>query len=88
MLKKAALRIHGLYFSAFSRNTAWILDTRRNRKDVFMMPEILRIGLDIGSTTIKCVVLDEADKIIYSCYERHLSLIAQKTRELQTRLDN
>lgn len=39
-----------------------------------MMPEILRIGLDIGSTTIKCVVLDEADKIIYSCYERHLSL--------------
>lgn len=25
-----------------------------------MMPEILRIGLDIGSTTIKCVVLDEA----------------------------
>ena len=39
-----------------------------------MMPETLRIGLDIGSTTIKCVVLDEADKIIYSCYERHLSL--------------
>ena len=35
-----------------------------------MMPETLRIGLDIGSTTIKCVVLDEADKIIYSCYER------------------
>ena len=52
------------------------------------MPETLRIGLDIGSTTIKCVVLDEADKIIYSCYERHLSLIAQKTRELLTRLDN
>ena len=88
MLKKAALRIHGLCFSAFSRNTAWILDTRRNRKDVFMMPEILRIGLDIGSTTIKCVVLNEADKIIYSCYERHLSLIAQKTRELLTRLNN
>ena len=40
------------------------------------MPETLRIGLDIGSTTIKCVVLNEADKIIYSCYERHLSLIA------------
>ena len=52
------------------------------------MSEILRIGLDIGSTTIKCAVLDEKDKIIYSCYERHLSLIAQKTRELLTRLDN
>ena len=52
------------------------------------MPETLRIGLDIGSTTLKCVVLNEADKIIYSCYERHLSLIAQKTRELLTRLNN
>ena len=52
------------------------------------MPETLRIGLDIGSTTIKCVVLNEADKIIYSCYERHLSLIAQKTRELLTQLNN
>ena len=30
------------------------------------MSQILRIGLDIGSTTIKCVVLDEKDKIIYS----------------------
>ncbi len=30
------------------------------------MPETLRIGLDIGSTTIKCVVLNEADKIIYT----------------------
>ena len=27
------------------------------------MPETLRIGLDIGSTTIKCVVLNEADNL-------------------------
>ena len=40
------------------------------------MPETLRIGLDIGSTTIKCVVLNEADKIIYSCYKRHLSPVS------------
>ncbi|MBQ7486975.1 MAG: 2-hydroxyacyl-CoA dehydratase [Clostridia bacterium] len=46
-----------------------------------------RIGLDIGSTTIKCVVLDEHDTILYSCYERHFSLITQKTREFLTRLD-
>lgn len=52
------------------------------------MSNTLRIGLDIGSTTIKCVVLDEEDNIVYSCYERHLSLITQKTRELLTRLDN
>ena len=52
------------------------------------MPDTqLRIGLDVGSTTIKCVVLNERDEIIYSCYDRHYSLITQKTRELLSRLD-
>ncbi|SHK43973.1 CoA-substrate-specific enzyme activase, putative [Hathewaya proteolytica DSM 3090] len=32
----------------------------------------LRVGLDVGSTTIKIVVLDN-EKIIYSSYERHFS---------------
>ena len=31
----------------------------------------VRVGLDIGSTTIKCAVLDEHDALIYSTYERH-----------------
>ena len=52
-----------------------------------MSDTLLRIGLDIGSTTIKCVVLNEQDEIIYSCYDRHYSLITQKTHELLTRLD-
>ena len=52
------------------------------------MPDALySIGLDIGSTTIKCVVLDNENQIVYSCYDRHFSLITQKTRELLTRLD-
>jgi len=51
------------------------------------MNDLLRIGLDIGSTTIKCVVLDAQGNIIYSCYDRHYSLITQKTRELLGRLD-
>lgn len=34
-----------------------------------------KIGLDVGSTTIKCVVLDENNKIIYSDYKRHYSHI-------------
>ena len=42
----------------------------------------MRIGLDIGSTTIKCVVLDDADKIVYSTYERHYSHILEKGQEL------
>lgn len=34
-----------------------------------------KIGLDVGSTTIKCVVLDENNQIIYSDYRRHYSHI-------------
>lgn len=42
----------------------------------------MRIGLDIGSTTIKCVVLNEENQIIYCTYERHLSQITQKIAEI------
>lgn len=42
----------------------------------------MQIGLDIGSTTIKCVVLDEQQNIIYSSYERHFSQITEKAAEL------
>ncbi len=56
----------------------------------------MKIGLDVGSTTIKCVVLDENDEIIYKTYERHYSQITNKTMELlrkikemfQTRLEH
>ncbi len=34
-----------------------------------------RIGLDVGSTTIKCVVLDEQNQLLYSDYRRHYSHI-------------
>ena len=46
----------------------------------------MRVGLDIGSTTIKCVVLDDADKIVYSTYERHYSHILEKGQELLRRV--
>lgn len=32
-----------------------------------------RIGLDVGSTTIKTAVLDKDDKLVYSSYDRHYS---------------
>lgn len=41
-----------------------------------------KIGLDVGSTTLKCIVFDENSDIIYQKYERHLSLIAQKSAEM------
>ena len=32
------------------------------------MTSELKVGIDIGSTTIKTVVLDEADRILYKSY--------------------
>lgn len=34
---------------------------------------ILKLGLDVGSTTVKIVILDENNKILYKEYKRHLS---------------
>ena len=39
---------------------------------------MIRIGLDVGSTTLKCVVLSERNEIIYKDYQRHYSQITQK----------
>ena len=40
-----------------------------------------KIGFDIGSTTIKAVVLDENDQICYKSYERHMAKVRQKALE-------
>lgn len=37
------------------------------------MGRLLHLGLDVGSTTVKLVVLDKNDRIIYSRYQRHFS---------------
>ncbi len=42
----------------------------------------MKIGLDVGSTTLKCVVLGENDQILFSSYERHYSQIKEKTAAL------
>lgn len=42
----------------------------------------MKIGFDVGSTTIKCVVLNNEEQIIYENYERHYSQITAKTIEL------
>ena len=42
----------------------------------------MQIGLDIGSTTIKIAVLDDAGKLLFAKYQRHYSQIAEKIQEL------
>lgn len=41
-----------------------------------------KIGIDVGSTTIKCVVLDEKQNIVYKSYHRHRAMIKEKVQEL------
>lgn len=45
----------------------------------------LRIGIDIGSTTVKVVVLDEQNKLLFRSYERHFSKVREKTCEILER---
>lgn len=42
----------------------------------------MRLGIDVGSTTVKLILLDETDKIIYEKYERHMSSVFDKVKEL------
>ncbi|MDD2470925.1 MAG: acyl-CoA dehydratase activase, partial [Methanocorpusculum sp.] len=46
---------------------------------------ILKIGIDIGSTTVKVIVLDDSGTILFRAYERHFSKVREKTGELLTR---
>ena len=44
----------------------------------------MKLGLDVGSTTLKCAVIDESNdnKIVFRSYERHFSQIKEKTLAL------
>jgi len=41
----------------------------------------LRVGIDIGSTTVKVVVLDEANQLLFRSYERHYSKARERAVE-------
>lgn len=42
----------------------------------------MKLGIDIGSTTVKIVALENNNKIVYKRYERHMSNVVEKVREL------
>lgn len=42
----------------------------------------MRLGIDVGSTTVKLIVLDDSNNIVYSKYERHMSNVFDKVAEL------
>ena len=43
---------------------------------------MVRLGIDVGSTTVKLVLLDDDNNIVYSKYERHMSNVFEKAGEL------
>lgn len=45
-----------------------------------------RIGLDVGSTTIKCVVLQE-EEVVFRSYERHRAQVREKAAALLKKID-
>jgi len=47
----------------------------------------MRLGIDVGSTTVKLALLDQNGKIIFSKYERHMSNVFSKVTELIEELD-
>lgn len=51
---------------------------------------MIKVGLDVGSTTIKCVVIDDSDnKMIYESYDRHYSHIKDNIiKKLEYLLEN
>ena len=42
----------------------------------------MKLGIDVGSTTVKLVLLNENNEIKYSKYERHMSNVFDKVVEL------
>lgn len=48
----------------------------------------MKVGIDIGSTTIKYVVMDDAKKILYKDYARHFSEIGSALTNTLTNLKN
>ncbi|MFA6667334.1 MAG: acyl-CoA dehydratase activase-related protein [Bacilli bacterium] len=46
-------------------------------KEINQKNEILYLGIDVGSTTVKTVVLSSKKEILYSKYERHFSQVKE-----------
>ncbi len=45
------------------------------------MSKVYSLGIDVGSTTVKTVILDEDCNIIHSCYQRHFSKVRETVAE-------
>lgn len=42
--------------------------------------QLHKLGIDIGSTTVKIAILDSQDNILFSDYERHFAIFRRHWR--------
>ena len=47
----------------------------------------LRLGIDVGSTTVKLAVIDEGNNLVYANYERHHTDVRATAKELFARAE-
>ena len=59
----------------------YLLRLRKYRLGVFMT-ETYRLGIDIGSTTVKVAILDQDNHLIFSDYRRHFANIQETLADL------
>lgn len=50
------------------------------------MSKVYALGIDVGSTTVKTVILDENKQIIHSKYQRHFSKVKETVKEQLTEI--
>ena len=53
------------------------------RKNEFEFPNS-RLGIDIGSTTVKVVVLNQSGEVLFSDYRRHFANIQKTAADILT----
>ena len=66
-------------------------ETKRERiyisKNTDCGDDMYKLGIDVGSTTLKAVVLNDTNTIVYKSYQRHFSKVREyaldKIRELE-----
>ena len=54
----------------------------RPAEDVDLSGAQLRLGIDVGSTTVKLAVIDDEDHIVYANYQRHHTDIRATAKDL------
>ena len=53
-----------------------------NEKECMMNQTLKKLGIDIGSTTVKIAVLDMENNLLFSDYERHFANIRETLSDL------